>query len=85
MTRGRAAKKACGEADGQSTSSRRPSGVHNPPPCGSGSGTLESVLGPDPERRCGNSDLALTCFYALAYAFGLGLLCVVLTWIICYP
>jgi hypothetical protein len=32
----------------------------------------------DPERRCGNSDLSLTCFYALAYAFGLGLLAFVI-------
>jgi hypothetical protein len=51
MTRGRAAKKACGEADGQSTSSRRPSGVHNPHSSGcSGSGIRESVLEPDPEQ-----------------------------------
>ena len=85
MTRGRAAKKVCGEVGGLPASSRRPSGVHNPPPCGSGSGTRESVLGPDPERRCGNPDLALTCFYALAYAFGIGLLGVVIAWMFLYP
>ena len=39
----------------------------------------------DPERRCGNSDLALTCFYALAYAFGIGLLGVVIAWMFLYP
>ena len=82
MTRGRAAKKVCGEVGGLPASSRRPSGVHNPPPCGSGSGYSRE---PDPERRCGNGELYLTCFYALAYAFGLGLIGVVIAWMLLYP
>ena len=82
MTRGRAAKKVCGEADGLSTSSRRPSGVHNPPPCGSGSGYFGE---PDPERRCGNSDLALAVFYGLCWCAGVGLISIVIIWALCMP
>ena len=39
----------------------------------------------DPERRCGNSEFALTVFYALCWIAGIGLIAVVVIWALAMP